>query len=85
MKRSMRRRFVGFLNGPNYGTAAKHGLLSWRGGLFYGDCSDAYQHHWILGGDLLSGPRRFPSPWFVEKLDACFVVRDHNGKQLAYI
>jgi len=29
--------------------------------------------------------RRFPSPWSVEELDACFVVRDHNGQQLAYV
>ena len=27
--------------------------------------------------------RRFPPPWSVEELDACFVVRDHNGQQLA--
>jgi hypothetical protein len=30
-------------------------------------------------------PGRFPPPWTVEELDACFVVRDHNGQQLAYI
>jgi hypothetical protein len=24
--------------------------------------------------------RRFPAPWSVEELDACFVVRDHNGQ-----
>jgi hypothetical protein len=29
--------------------------------------------------------RRFPSPWTAEELDACFVVRDHNGQQLAYV
>jgi hypothetical protein len=29
--------------------------------------------------------RRFPSPWFVEEQPACFVVRDHNGQQLAYV
>ena len=29
--------------------------------------------------------RRFPPPGFVEELDACFVVRDHDGQQLAYI
>jgi len=23
--------------------------------------------------------RRFPPPWSVDELDACFVVRDHNG------
>jgi hypothetical protein len=30
-------------------------------------------------------PRRFPPPWVDEELDACFVVRDHNGQQLAYV
>jgi hypothetical protein len=30
-------------------------------------------------------PRRFPPPWTVEELDACFVVRDHDGQQLAYV
>jgi len=30
-------------------------------------------------------PRRFPPPWSVEELDACFVVRDQNGQQLAYV
>jgi hypothetical protein len=29
--------------------------------------------------------RRFPPPWSVEKLDACFVVHDHKGQQLAYV
>jgi len=29
--------------------------------------------------------RRFPPPWSVEELDVCFVVRDHNGQQLAYV
>jgi hypothetical protein len=28
--------------------------------------------------------RRFPPPWTVEELDACLVVRDHDGQQLAY-
>ena len=32
----------------------------------------------------MKASRRFPSPWTVEQLDACFVVRDHNGQQLAY-
>jgi hypothetical protein len=32
----------------------------------------------------LSG-RRFPPPWSIEEQDACFVVRDHNGQQLAYV
>jgi hypothetical protein len=31
-------------------------------------------------------PRRFPPPWSVEELNnACFVVRDANGQQLAYV
>ena len=29
--------------------------------------------------------RRFPPPWSVEEQDACFVVRDHDGRQLAYV
>jgi len=29
--------------------------------------------------------RRFPPPWSVEELDACYVVRDHSGQQLAYV
>jgi hypothetical protein len=29
--------------------------------------------------------RRFPPPWTVEELDACFVVHDSNGQQLAYV
>jgi hypothetical protein len=41
------------------------------------------------GGDILlclmSDTRRFPPPWSVEEQEACFVVRDHNGQQLAYV
>ena len=29
--------------------------------------------------------RRFPPPWSVEEQAACFVVRGHNGQQLAYV
>jgi hypothetical protein len=29
--------------------------------------------------------RRFPPPWSVEEQEACFVVRDHNGQQPAYV
>ena len=29
--------------------------------------------------------RRFAPPWSVEELEACFVVRDHDAQQLAYI
>ena len=30
-------------------------------------------------------PRRFPPPWTVEEQDACYVVRDADGQQLAYV
>jgi hypothetical protein len=33
----------------------------------------------------LMGARRFPPPWSVEELDACFVVRDQSGQALAYV
>jgi hypothetical protein len=26
-----------------------------------------------------------PRIWSVDELEACFVVRDHNGQQLAYV
>ena len=29
--------------------------------------------------------RRFPPPWTVEEIDACFIVRDANGQALAYV
>jgi len=28
--------------------------------------------------------RRFPPPWTVEELDACFVVKDNAGQKLGY-
>ena len=28
---------------------------------------------------------RLPPPWSVEEQDACYVVRDHHGQQLAYV
>jgi hypothetical protein len=30
-------------------------------------------------------PRGFPPPWSVEEQAACFVVRDQNRQQLAYV
>jgi len=30
-------------------------------------------------------PRRFPPPWTVEDKDTYFIVRDHNGQDLAYV
>jgi hypothetical protein len=29
-------------------------------------------------------PRRFPPPWSVEELGACFVVKDSSGQKLGY-
>ena len=33
----------------------------------------------------MKASRRSPPPWPVEEQDACFVVRDGNGRQLAYV
>jgi len=30
-------------------------------------------------------PRRFPPPWSAEVTPNCFIVRDADGQQLAYI
>jgi hypothetical protein len=29
--------------------------------------------------------RRFPPPWSVEELEACFIVTDNAGQKLAYV
>jgi hypothetical protein len=29
--------------------------------------------------------RRFPPPWSIEELNACFIVRDANGQALSYV
>jgi len=29
--------------------------------------------------------RRFPPPWSIDELEACFVVRDDSGQVLAYV
>jgi hypothetical protein len=29
--------------------------------------------------------RRFPPPWSIDELEACFVVVDSAGQQLAYV
>jgi hypothetical protein len=39
---------------------------------------------WLVATVLHDG-RDFPPPWSVEEQSACFVVRDHNGQQLAYV
>jgi hypothetical protein len=30
-------------------------------------------------------PRRFPPPWSVDELEACFVVKDGAGQEPAYV
>ena len=32
-----------------------------------------------------SSPRRFPPPWTIEELDACFIVKDSNEQALGYV
>jgi hypothetical protein len=29
--------------------------------------------------------RRFPPPWSVEELEACFIAKDSGGQKLAYV
>jgi hypothetical protein len=29
--------------------------------------------------------RRFPPPWSIDELEACFVVKDRAGQKLAYV
>jgi hypothetical protein len=29
--------------------------------------------------------RRFPPPWSIEEMPACFIVRDSDGQALAYV
>ena len=34
----------------------------------------------------MMAPRRFPPPWSIEEYnDACFIVRDSDRQQLAYV
>ena len=35
--------------------------------------------------ELHMAKRRFPSPWTVDELEACFVVKDDAGQKLAYV
>ena len=34
---------------------------------------------------MISKRRRFPPPWSVEDIGACFVVKDSGGQKLAYV
>jgi len=33
----------------------------------------------------MPSPRRFPAPWSAEVTPNCFIVRDADGQQLAYV
>jgi hypothetical protein len=33
---------------------------------------------------MLTNRRRFPPPWSVEDIGACFVVKDGSGQKLGY-
>ena len=35
--------------------------------------------------DRYATPRRFPPPWTVEELEACFIVIDGGGQKLAFV
>jgi hypothetical protein len=32
-----------------------------------------------------ASPRRFPPPWSVDELEACFIVKDGAGQKLAFV
>lgn len=46
--------------------------------------ADAYRQC-RRGYRSVTSTRRFPPPWSVEELDACFVVKDGTGQKLAYV
>ena len=33
----------------------------------------------------MTPPRKLSRPWFVEQIEACFIVKDANGLPLAYL
>ena len=43
-------------------------------------------YSWLIDNDEESRipSRRFPAPWSVEELEACFVVKDASGQELGY-
>jgi hypothetical protein len=40
---------------------------------------------WQVRSSQNAYTRRFPLPWTVEELDACFIVTDSAGQKLAYV
>jgi hypothetical protein len=42
----------------------------------------------VMGTLIVTEPvteRRFPPPWSVDELEACFVVKDQAGQKLAFV
>ena len=60
------------------GTRQSRRLIVWAGGFAEGRAR-------YVATSSTSHSRHFPPPWSVEEQSACFVVRDHNGQQLAYV
>src|SRR5215469_12234000 len=66
-------------------------LLGWKPGSYLRThLRSRYQWDGLLSAGcslapMPSSPRRFPPPWTVEELDACFVVIDSAEQKLAYV
>ena len=39
----------------------------------------------MISYDPMPAPDRFPPPWSVEELEACFIVKDSARQKLAYV
>ena len=48
-------------------------------------CGSIWQFTGCGKGSYRHLARRFPPPWSIEELDACFVVIDSAGQKLAYV
>jgi hypothetical protein len=60
-------------------------LILWAGARLFVRSKAHLNVRWRMIADRGSLSHRFPPPWSVEEQPACFVVRDHNGQQLAYV
>jgi hypothetical protein len=50
-------------------------------------CNRRHWHGFLSSGlsFVNASPRRFPPPWSAEVAPNCFIVRDADGQQLAYV
>jgi len=39
----------------------------------------------VISATMPDSPRRFPTPWHVSRIPGGYVVRDANGRALAYV